>query len=137
MKALVLTDIEISQSDRELINNVKLFKVCVNWARYASDVRLVKDRKALKWLKINFPRDKILHIGVDTDIYFKYGTIVSAVHYAKQFAGEVLIIGDNTKHSDKFQNQIKEELSNMENVYQFRNGNFNLPAKSLRGFLND
>jgi hypothetical protein len=137
IKGIILTNINISDEEKQLINNSKFFKVCVNWADYKCDYRLVKDRSGLRHIKKKYPCDYIYHIGVDLDVYFNIGTIVSAVHFTKRYVNDIIIVGDNTVHKKSFQDGIKQELKAFTNLYQFSKGNFDLPVMDLREFLND
>ena len=73
------------------------------------------------------------------ELYFATGSIVPSVDYCiKQDADEILLVADNTVYSENFRNGINkaiEKLSKYSNIYQFSNGKFNLPIKSIKEFI--
>lgn len=72
------------------------------------------------------------------ELYFKEGSIIPAIDYCIKIVGanEILLIADNTAHNKEFQERINEAIKQFKvNIYQFTAGNFNLPVKSIKDFI--
>jgi hypothetical protein len=151
MKAIILTYVPISDSEKDLIRKTKIFKIALNHhaKELQPNVRIITDYVLEKMLR-NFP-EKIISIRDSLRYYserveycninFKGSTIVAAIEYliGKKY-NEILIAGDNSVHSEEFQRQIKDEIDKLTEkaeIYLFSNGNFNLPVKAVSDFLKE
>lgn len=148
MKAIILTQSPVNESERELLKKAKIFKLALN--RHAEDLqpdaRIISDyclgdicKKFSQ--KIISVRDRFGYETNRVEYFngeFKGATIVSAIDYliSKNY-DEILIVGDNTVHGEEFQSLIKREIDNLKDrpkIYQYTNGNFNLPTLSITEF---
>ena len=148
MKAIILTYAPISNTEKNILISTEIYKLALNHhcTEYCPDARIVTDYVLLNIYK-KFPetiisvRDKP-RIQSDRIKYFdkecKGATIVSAIEYliAENY-DEILIVGNNRVNNIKFRNLVKEnveELSKHVKLYQYSNGNFNIPVKSISDF---
>jgi hypothetical protein len=148
-----LTFAPVTPKERKLLIRTKILKFAINQhAEYLKpDYRICTDYGVIGNLLQNFsqriittrewvPNKRLIYAG---QINFKGSTIVSCVEYLISVGfKEILIIGDNTVHSETFKNRINAELLIIQQkyqnvkVYQYRKGNFYLPVKSVKHFIN-
>ena len=149
MKAIILTYATVQDFERDILMNTSIFKLALNHhvaylkpnARIITDYVLSGIMKACPE-KIISIREKLRYYSSRVeypDIEFKSSTIVAAVEYLilKQY-NEILIIGDNRVHSLEFRNDVNKELDKLVSIvkiYQYSNGNFNLPVKTIHDFV--
>lgn len=73
------------------------------------------------------------------ELFFATGSIIPSIDYCiKNGASEVLLVADNNVYSDNFKDGINKALNKLithSNIYQFSNGNFKLPIKSIKDFI--
>lgn len=77
-------------------------------------------------------------LSEDDILHFQGGSLTPTINYTiKQKYSEILIVADNTAYDKYFQEEINKAISkykDLANIYQFKNGNFNLPIKSIKEF---
>lgn len=149
-KAIILTSIELSDNDIELLKNTNIFKIALNQhaENLKPDFRICTDYVIGNLLE-NFsqkivtvrdwvPNARLIYAG---EILFKGSTIVACIEYLiKKDFKNILIVGDNTVHGEIFQNRIITEIEKILKQYkdvklfQFEFGNFNLPVMSINDF---
>ena len=150
MKAIILTNVSLSEKDKELLKNTDVFKIAINQHadELKPDLRICSDyvagnllqRFEQKVVSIReyIPDEKVIY---RPEIRYKGSTLVSAVEYLiSEGYDEILIVGDNTVHSDVFKNRVKKEIGYIEdyvNLYQFSNGNFNLRVQEIKDFIKE
>ena len=150
MKALILTNYEVTQKERYLIECSSVLKIAVNWAWYLADYRVAQDQYYEDEILSQFSEQLIQYspfpiqsrkkrITIDHTLWFSYGSITTAISLAIQKGCEdILLVADNTIHQDKFKQGIKDAvnvLKSKANIYQCSNGNFELPTISIQEFL--
>lgn len=73
------------------------------------------------------------------ELFFSTGSIIPSIDYCiKQGYKDIILVADNNVYSDNFKTKINEAISKLtkhSNIYQFSNGNFNLPVKSIKEFI--
>lgn len=149
-KAIVLTQIKITDIEKELLKNTNVFKIALNQhaEELKPNIRIVTDyslgEKCFKFPqkiisireRFRFITDKVIY---PKDIKFKGSTILASLDWLiQQNYRDILIIGDNTVNTKEFQDKVNEEIEKIKhkaNIYQFSNGNFNLPVISIKEFL--
>ena len=153
-KAIILTSVHVENQEKELLKNTSIFKIAIN--QHAEDLnphqRICSDYGVIGHLLQNFSQnivtirdwaenDRLIYAG---QIPFKGSTIVCAVEYLiYQRYREILIVGDNSVHQDFFKQRVKKEMdlilqNNSEvQIFQYSQGNFNLPVKTVDKFLNE
>jgi len=152
MKAIILTWAKVSDNDVQLLINTNIHKFAINQhAEYLKpDFRICSDFGVIANLLNNFsqnvitvrdyvPNDRIIYAG---HIPFKGSTMIACIEYllSKGYT-QILIVGDNTVHQKTFQNRINHELKIILNeksdikIFQYSNGNFDLPAMSISQFI--
>ena len=69
---------------------------------------------------------------------FRGATILSALEYLiHKGYDEILIVGDNKVNTKEFQDNVNhyiEQIKELASIYQYTNGNFNLPVRSITEF---
>lgn len=146
MKALVLTRCEnISTEDRALIHQSNLFKICVNYAPYSSDIRLFHDDQHWKYYSNNFKEPLATHSNalnrydrkqiIETnkfvlfyinaikpatpnkqELFYHINSVIPAIDYCiKQNYQDILIVGDNTVYSKEFQEEYNKATNILKN----------------------
>lgn len=150
MRALILTNAPIRRYEQYLINRSDVFKVAVNFALYQADYRVIVDVYYRDLIKQIFDESIVQRvidptvsnderITYDHSLYFQQGTLTSAVSFAiNQGCTDILLVANNKKYSDEFQTGISagiDHLKQFANIYQYRNGNFNLPVVKIKDFL--
>ena len=151
MKSIILTYAPVTETERRILTDTNIFKLAVN--QHAEDLkpdaRIITDY-ILKIICEHFPhkiisvRDKFRYESPRVEYFkteFKGATIVAALEYLifKNY-NEILILGDNSVNTDEFQNLVKYEIDKIKEkakVYQYKNGNFNLPVMSVNEFCKD
>ena len=151
MKAIILTWAHLSDFEKDLIKQTDIFKIALNHhgKELLPDIRIITDY-VLENIMKNCP-EKIISVRDSLRYYsdrveycnvvFKGSTIVAAIEYliGKKYS-EILIIGDNSVHSEVFRNEIKAEIDKLiqkVKIYQYSDGNFNLPVKTVRDFITE
>ena len=149
MKAIILTYAPIQDFERDILIRTNIFKLALN--QHASelnpDARIITDYVLPTILKtcnekIISTREKLRYYSPRVeypDIEFKGSTIVAGLEYLiSNNYDEILIIGDNKVNSKEFQCTVNEEIdkiASMPEVYQYSNGNFHLPVKTIHDFV--
>lgn len=154
MKAIILTNADIDEHDKELLRDTEITKIAIN--QHAEELkpnyRICSDYGIIGNLLENYSQqiitlrewvnhERLIYAG---SISFKGSTMIAGIEYLinKNYS-EILIVGDNTVHSDIFQNRINDEIEIIKNnkpdinIFQFSQGNFNLPVKSVEEFLKE
>lgn len=145
-KAVILTT--YLDDDIKLIPD-DIYKLALNYSPHKADKRMVRDSFALKDILSKFPED-ILVIGRNVhrcetrakriDLHFSTGVIISAIDYCKTVlkCDEILLVADNKAHLKEFQSEINDCIKYFDGVYlyQVSKGNFKLPVKSIKDFIN-
>ena len=149
MKAIILTYAPVSATEKELLKTTNIFKLALN--QHAEELnphkRIISDYVLPKIIE-KFPQDVVSireKLRCDSprveypDIEFKGSTIVAALEYliCKGF-DEILIVGDNMVNTSEFQTMVKNDIENLvskSSIYQYTNGNFNLPVMKIEDFV--
>jgi hypothetical protein len=154
MKAIILTQVFVNQEDIELLKNTDIVKYALNQhAQYLNPTyRICSDYGVIGNLLVNYPQEiitirdwaynpRLIYAG---QIQFRGSTMVACIEYliSKGYK-KILIVGDNTVHQVFFQDRIKTEIKRIlqENsvieIYQYSNGNFNLPTMTVKQFIKE
>ena len=150
MKAIILTYAPINTYEKEILQKTKIYKLGLN--HHASELnpnaRIITDYVLPKICQ-KFPNDKIISVRQKLrcpsekieyfDKEFRGATIISAVDYliSKNF-NQLLIVGNNTVNGDEFCNLVNSEMKRFAKkalIYQYSNGNFQLPVMSIERFV--
>ena len=149
MKAIIVTYAPVQLYEQEILINTNIFKLALNQhaADLKPDARIISDYILQNILnncseKIISVREKLRYYipRVEyTDIEFKGSTIIAGLDYliSKNY-DEILIVGNNKVNSVEFRDNVNVELSKLVSkakIYQYSNGNFNLPQKSITDFV--
>ena len=148
MKSIILTQAPVTDEEKEILKNTRLFKIAINQhaEELKPDMRIITDY-VLGDICRNFSqkvvsvRDKFRYYTGRVEYFdteFRGATIISAIEYllSKNY-NEILIVGDNTVHAKDFQNFVKREVDKIcgnAEIFQYKNGNFNLQVKSISEF---
>lgn len=147
MKSIILTYAPVSESERAILVSTKIFKLALNnhAEEFKPDMRICSDY-ILPDICRNFPQ-KIVSVrerfrfSTDRVEYFpcfRGATILSALEYLiHKGYDEILIIGDNKVNTKEFQDNVNhyvEQIKELASIYQYTNGNFNLPVRSITDF---
>lgn len=150
MKAIILTYAPVSESEQKLLKNTHIAKLAINQhgEEYKPHIRICGDYN-LAYIYKNFKqpiisiREHFRYINprvIPNNLEFKGATIISAVEWLIEMnCDEILIVGDNTVNTKDFQDNVKTQISKLQEhakIYQYTNGNFDLPVKSISEFLN-
>ena len=150
MKSIILTYAPVSDYEKELLQKTNIFKLALNQhaKEYLPNARIIADYTLRSIVsrfgeKIISVRDKSLPESDKIEYFrgkFKGSTIVAAIDYliSKQY-DEILIIGNNQVNNLKFRNEVNVEVSKLKEsvkIYQYSDGNFDLPIKSISEFCN-
>ncbi|MBR6127750.1 hypothetical protein IKQ21_08715, partial [bacterium] len=138
----------VDNKEKAILAETKIFKIAINQhgTEYKPDARIITDYVLTDICK-NFT-EKVVTVREQLryhsnrvekfDTEFKGATIISAAEYLKSKGyDEILIVGDNSVDSIDFQNLVKTEIDKLTpktTIYQYTNGNFNLPVKSITEF---
>ena len=145
-KAVILTT--YLDDDIKLITD-DVYKLALNYSPYKADKRMVRDSFALKDILSKFPED-VLVVGRNVhwcetrakriELHFCTGVIISAIDYCKTIlkCNDILLVADNKAYSKEFQSEINDCIKYFDGVYlyQVSKGNFKLPVKSIKDFIN-
>ncbi len=148
MKAIILTYAPISEQERSILQETKIYKLALNQhsRELRPNARIVSDY-VLEKIYNNYP-EKIISVR-DTlrqksnrveyfDGEFKGATILAAIDYLvyKKY-DEILLVGNNTVNNEQFKNDVKQEIDKIKHkakIFQYSNGNFNLAVKTISEF---
>ena len=142
-KAIILTNVKVTEQQKQLIQNTKTFKVALNHhaqdlnptVRYTSDYIVTKLKKRYGHdIKVYSNRDsKGIKVNIPTSGY----SIVDCVLWLQSKGkNDILLVADNTVHSKQAQDTIKQLLKDVQNVYKFtKDGNFDLPYKDIAEYV--
>lgn len=150
MKAIILTFAPVSEEEKNILRNTNIVKVAIN--QHAEELkptyRICSDYGIIGNLLENYSQnvitvrewvnhERLIYAG---NISFKGSTMVACIEYLVKDYDDILIIGDNTVHSESFKNRINQEIETITKnnpevkIYQYRQGNFNLPVESVKEF---
>ena len=154
MKALILTFAPVNEDDKELIRNTKIDKFAING--HAEDLnpdcRIISDYGIILFMLEHFkqkiisvretiPNERVINASY---IQFKGSTLICLIDYLIfNKYDEILIVGDNSVRAEFFKKRINDEMEIIKKqhpeikIYQYVQGNYNLPVKSVKGFIND
>lgn len=140
-KAIILTNVQLTQEQIYKLQNTQILKVALNHhaqnlqphIRYTSDYIVTKLKKRYPNTKVYSNRDSK---GINTHTPFSGYSIVDCTNWLKRKGYTVLLVADNTVHSQKAQDTIKQLLKKTPNVYKFTaDGNFDLPYKDIKEYV--
>lgn len=152
MKAIILTFSPVSDVDKQLLIDTDITKIAIN--QHAEELnptyRIVSDygivgillerfKQKIVTLRDYAMNERLIYAG---HITFKGSTMIATVEYLiSKGYNEILIVGDNTVHSEIFKERVNKEMDIIrENnsdtkIFQYTNGNFNLPVKTIEQFI--
>ena len=148
MKSIILTYAGVSEEEQKILTETNIFKLALNQhgAIYNPDARIITDYVLPQICayfpetiisvrqRLRTPSDRIIYPNIE----FKGATIIAGVEYLiSKGYDEILIVGDNTVNMTEFQNLVNDEMSKYTsriNIYQYTQGNFNLPVKTIKEF---
>lgn len=149
MKSIILTSAPIEDAEQKILTETNIFKLALNHhaEKFKPNARIITDYVLPKIIKrfpeniislrekLRYPSNRVEYPNIE----FKGSTMVAAVEYLilKKF-DEILIAGDNTVYTTEFQNRINDEISKLtlkSKIYQYKNGNFHLPVKTVTDFV--
>lgn len=154
MKAIILTYAEVTDKERELLLETDIFKVAINQHAESlkPSIRICGDFN-IDWIlthypepvvsirqKIRYPSNRILF---NHNVEFRGATIICAVEWLIAVGYDnILIVGDNTVNTEDFKDNVLYHTTRLRywsgvQIYQYREGNFMLPVKSVERFIND
>jgi len=154
MKAIILTHAPVKESDIQPLIDTDIHKYAINGhAEYLKPTyRICSDYGVIGYLLEHFQQDiittreyaqnrRLIYAG---HITFKGSTIISAIEYLiwKKYKS-ILIIGDNTVHTEIFQKRINTEMNKIlqdnsdVEIFQYTKGNFELQIKTVQQFLKE
>lgn len=143
-KAIILTNVQLTQEQIYKLQNTQVLKVALNYhaqnlqphIRWTSDYIATKIKNKYGTdIKIYSNRD---NNAIKVNVPFSGYSIVDCVVWLKSKNKDcsILLVADNTVHSQKAQDDIKRLLANEQNVYKFtKNGNFDLPYKDIKEYV--
>lgn len=149
MKAVILTYAPVSSQEKELLIKTGIFKIALNQHAEAlkPDTRIITDyflenlynRFSQKIISIrdrlNFNTERVEY----PDIEFRGSTIIAALEYLiSKGYDEILIIGNNKVNSLEFRDMVNNDIEKLKTnakIYQYSDGNFNLPVMGVKDFL--
>lgn len=153
MKAIILTDIELSKKDKKFLQETDIFKMALNQhaEELKPDCRIITDYQNFEAIYKNFPeplvsvryypRENYLRL-IKGNVDFRGSTIVAGCEWLyKNNYKDILIIGDNTVHGKEHQETVKKGIKQILELYpdikihQFKNGNFDLEQKGIENFI--
>lgn len=146
MKGIILTYAPLTQEEKDLLTNTKIYKLALN--QHADELkpnqRIVTDYCGVQTIISKFKEPvvgvRVKHPSIKTVDYveFKGATILAAIDFCiYNGITDLLLVADNTVHNKEFQNIIIRDLQEEKgiNLFQYRNGNFPLATKSVRDFI--
>jgi len=148
-KGIILTYADITEEEKTLLTNTNIYKIALNQhaEELKPNIRIIADY-TLKDKLLRFPqkiisvRERLLSQSdrvIYPDIEFKGSTILAALDWLiKEGFSDILILGDNKVNSLQFQDEVKagvNEIKDLANLYQYSDGNFDLPIISVNEFL--
>ena len=151
MKALILTNIELSELEKHQLLETKIFKLAINQhaEELKPDARIFSDYVNLTKQHLKFPNEIIYSVRErlrqpcenirEINIDFKGSTIIAAIELLINLKfDELLLVADNTVHGKEFQDQIIENIKILREqikIYQITDGNFPVEIKEIKDFL--
>lgn len=148
MEAIILTYAPVEGAEKEILAKTKIFKIALNQhaEEFRPNARIITDYILSKVIK-RFP-EKVISLRDRTkfppnrveysDLKFKGSTILAALDYLiSNGFDKILIIGDNKVNNLKFRNVVNEEIGKLKGsaeIFQYSDGNFNLPCMSITDF---
>lgn len=148
MKAIILTYASVQDYECEILKQTKIYKLALNQhaKEFMPNARIITDYVLSDICKntsekIISIRDRFRFYSPRVEysnIEFKGSTMIAGVEYliSKNY-DEILIVGNNTVHSQSFRNSIKNEMDKLTvraSIYQYSNGYFTLPVKTIKEF---
>ncbi len=153
-KAIVLTQVNVDNSDVQKLIDTQIFKIALNQhaenlkphQRICTDYSVQTDllnkfNQPVVIIRDYFPDKRIIF---QPKITFKGSTIIAAIEYLISCEyDEILLIADNTVHQEWFKNRVNKELDSIVEqnskvkIYQFTKGNFNVETKSINDFISE
>ena len=147
MKSIILTYAPVPETEQALLTSTKIFKLALNGhaEEYKPDLRICSDY-ILSDICRNYPQKVVsvrerFKFATDRVEYFpcfKGATILSALEYLiHKGYDEILIVGDNKVNTKEFQDNVNhyiEQIKELASIYQYTDGNFDLPTKSITDF---
>lgn len=150
-KAVVLSDVSVTQDEFLELRDTDVYKLALNHhaSEYKPNARIFSDYFDLAKLHLRFPNDIIYTVRckplrpvkniVVADVEFKGSTMIAAIEFLiQQGAEKILLVADNTVHSQHFRDEIYNNILKLPTntrIYQFRTGYFPLPVLGVRDFL--
>lgn len=150
MKAIILTNAPVQDFEQQILKQTKIYKLALNQhaKEFYPNARIITDYVLSNVCQNT--SEKIISLREHfrfysprveySNIEFRGSTMIAAVEYliSKNY-DEILIVGTNTVHSQVFRDCIKNEMNKFASkadIYQYSNGYFNLPQKSIKEFVN-
>lgn len=154
MKAIVLTNSQVDESQAKELIETDIFKIALNfhaeWLK--PDLRIATDYGMANGMLNCFSQNVVTirdYFEDKRNIYhgeitFKGSTIIACIEYLiSENFDEILLIADNSVHQEWFKERIKKEIENILEkysnikIFQYSNGNFNLPVMSVQKFIKE
>ena len=148
MKAIILTYAPVKEAEKPLLKSTKIYKIALNQhaEEFCPNSRIITDyiladicrrfREKVISVREKFrsPSPRVEYF----DCEFKGSTILAAIEYliSKKY-DEILIIGDNKVNNAGFQFDVNTEIGKINDkakIYQYSDGNFNLPVRTISEF---
>lgn len=154
MKAIILTFAPVNESEKKCLIETSIYKIALNQhaENLKPNIRICTDYGVFAGLLKKFkqkivstreyvPHERQIYAG---QISFKGSTLVACIEYLiyKKY-DNILIVGDNKVHTQVFQERVKAEINEIlrlnhdTKIYQYSNGNFNLPVVSIENFIKE
>ena len=141
-KAIILTNVQLTQEQIYKLQNTQILKVALNHhaQNLIPTIRWTSDYIATK-LKNKYGTDTKIYSNRDNNaikvnVPLSGYSIVDCTNWLKRKGYTVLLVADNTVHSQKAQDDIKQLLNKTPNVYKFTaDGNFDLPYKDIKEYV--
>ena len=149
MKAIILTYAHVNENEKELLKKTDTYKLALNHhaEEFEPNARIITDYVLPKICKkfsekiisvretLRCKSDRVEYF----DTEFKGSTMIAAIDYLiSKGYDEILIVGNNQVNSQEFRDNINNEILKIKNdvsIYQYSNGYFNLPVKTITDFL--
>lgn len=140
LKAIILTHAPINERQKDLLLSTDILKIALNHHcnELKPDLRFCSDYVADKLIKkykqpVYSTRD---NNAINVGMPYNGSSLIDCTLWLLFYDYEVLLIADNTVNTPDFQIMVKNKLKNLKNVYKYsKKGNFELPYKSIKDFL--